>query len=188
MIGFFCGAFACAGAVCGVSCTSSGDCAGDRVCVEGTCVASNGGELSGGGDWQVTGSGGCSAAGGPSLAALALLALVLVPLRTPRTRRRGRGPGALVAILLVTLPASALAQGSTSFDVERFQPFGGAYDLLGVPSARVPGHLEAGGAVYDLDGSDHGLASSATIASTRTLKRPLLEVLQAALGRGAAER
>lgn len=47
---------------------------------------------------------------------------------------------------------------------------------------------EAGGAVYDRDGSDHGLASSATIASTRTLKRPLLEVLHAALGRGAAER
>lgn len=47
---------------------------------------------------------------------------------------------------------------------------------------------EAGGAVYDLDGSDHGLASSATIASTRTLKRPVLEVLQSARGRGAAER
>jgi len=41
---------------------------------------------------------------------------------------------------------------------------------------------EAGGAVFDLDGSEHGLASAATIASTRTLKRPLLGVLQSSLG------
>ena len=40
---------------------------------------------------------------------------------------------------------------------------------------------EAGGTVYDLDGSDHGLGSASTIASTHALKRPLLEVLQAAL-------
>jgi myo-inositol-1(or 4)-monophosphatase len=40
---------------------------------------------------------------------------------------------------------------------------------------------EAGGVVYDLDGSDHGLASATTIASTRALKQPLLGVLQAAL-------
>ncbi|MGZ8647095.1 MAG: inositol monophosphatase family protein [Solirubrobacteraceae bacterium] len=40
---------------------------------------------------------------------------------------------------------------------------------------------EAGGAVFDLDGSEHGLASAATIASTRTLKRPLLAVLQSSL-------
>jgi myo-inositol-1(or 4)-monophosphatase len=43
---------------------------------------------------------------------------------------------------------------------------------------------EAGGAVYDLDGSEHGLRSGATVASTRTLKQPLLEALQAADGRG----
>lgn len=40
---------------------------------------------------------------------------------------------------------------------------------------------EAGGAVYDLDGSDHGLGSASTIASTRALERPLLELLQTAL-------
>jgi myo-inositol-1(or 4)-monophosphatase len=39
---------------------------------------------------------------------------------------------------------------------------------------------EAGGTVYDLDGSDHGLGSASTIASTRALQRPLLAVLQAA--------
>ena len=41
---------------------------------------------------------------------------------------------------------------------------------------------EAGGAVFDLDGSEHRLASAATIASTRTLKRPLLGLLQSSLG------
>jgi myo-inositol-1(or 4)-monophosphatase len=43
---------------------------------------------------------------------------------------------------------------------------------------------EAGGVVYDLDGAEHGLASAATIASTRVLKRPLLDVLQTALAPG----
>jgi myo-inositol-1(or 4)-monophosphatase len=43
---------------------------------------------------------------------------------------------------------------------------------------------EAGGAVHDLDGSDHGLGSASTIASTWTLARPLLELLQAALRSG----
>jgi myo-inositol-1(or 4)-monophosphatase len=43
---------------------------------------------------------------------------------------------------------------------------------------------EAGGVVYDLDGAEHGLTSAATIASTPALKRPLLEVLQTALGPG----
>ena len=43
---------------------------------------------------------------------------------------------------------------------------------------------EAGGVVYDLDGSDHRLTSAYTIASTRALKRPLLDVLQSALAPG----
>jgi myo-inositol-1(or 4)-monophosphatase len=42
---------------------------------------------------------------------------------------------------------------------------------------------EAGGTVYDLDGSNHRLASTATIASTHTLRQPLLEMLQTARGR-----
>ena len=47
---------------------------------------------------------------------------------------------------------------------------------------------EAGGVVFDLDGSEHGLASAATIASTRALKQPLLEVLQRSLGRDGLRR
>ena len=47
---------------------------------------------------------------------------------------------------------------------------------------------EAGGAVFDLDGSEHGLASAATVASTRTLKRPLLEVLRSSFGHGGFPR
>ena len=41
---------------------------------------------------------------------------------------------------------------------------------------------EAGGVVYDLEGSEHGLGSAATLGSTRSLRAPLLEVVQSALG------
>ena len=40
---------------------------------------------------------------------------------------------------------------------------------------------EAGGVVFDLDGSEHGLASGATLASTRPLREPLLELVGKAL-------
>jgi myo-inositol-1(or 4)-monophosphatase len=44
---------------------------------------------------------------------------------------------------------------------------------------------EAGGEVYDLDGSPYSPDSTFTIASTRTLRRPLLEVVQGALAERA---
>lgn len=40
---------------------------------------------------------------------------------------------------------------------------------------------EAGGEVYDLDGSDYSIGSTFTIASTAQLKRPLLTLIQEAL-------
>ena len=138
-----CGAYACTGAVCATACASSADCSTGNVCDAGACVASGGTPSGSGGGWHVSGSGGCSATGGTSLAALALLAVLLLPLRARRSRR-----GAAVAAALLAIPALARAQASTAIAVQRFQPLGGARDLLGVPSARIPDHLELGGAVF----------------------------------------
>jgi outer membrane protein OmpA-like peptidoglycan-associated protein len=137
-----CGPYACSGTSCAAGCTSSADCSGGRVCESGACVAAGSA-----GGFKLAGSGGCSAAGEGTLSTLALLALLLAP-AAARRRRRGRGL-ALAAAVALGLPGPARAD-STSFDAQRFQPLGGAGDLLAVPSAKVPGHLEAGaGALLD---------------------------------------
>jgi outer membrane protein OmpA-like peptidoglycan-associated protein len=133
-----CGAYACAGDACATSCTTSADCASGLVCESATCVAPGSA-----GGWRLAGSGGCSATGGADLGALALLALLLAP--AAARRRRGRA-GVLLALALA-LPAAARAQ-STAFDAQRFQPLGGARDVLAIPTASVPGHLEARAGVF----------------------------------------
>jgi MYXO-CTERM domain-containing protein len=83
--------------------------------------------------------GGCASAGGASsLATLGLLALLLAPLR----RRRQRA--VLVTALLLLAPKPSRAQ-TAAVDAQRFDPRGGAHDILAVPSARVPDHLAVSG-------------------------------------------
>jgi uncharacterized repeat protein (TIGR01451 family) len=138
-----CGRYACAGDHCGTTCQVPADCAAGSVCSGGACVA----PASGGG-LLVKGSGGCASAGGGGLASLALVALLLL-----RRRRRA----AVVAAALLAVPAATTGAGqTTSFQVQRLQPQGGAYDLLGVGAARVPDHLQLH-AIALLDHADEPL-------------------------------
>jgi uncharacterized protein (TIGR03382 family) len=126
--------------------TPAAVCAGTGFCPAATQVACQGGTCSGttcggagrqaGSDWKMEG-GGCASTGGTTLAPLGLLALLLLPFR-----RRRRGAALAAAVLLVPFASRGDA---TAVDVQRFAPQGGAYDLLAVPSARVPDHLAAGG-------------------------------------------
>ncbi|MFT3912831.1 MAG: OmpA family protein [Anaeromyxobacteraceae bacterium] len=123
------------GAACGAACdgTHADACAYPQPI--GTCRAgSTTAALS------VSGSG-CSSGGatGP-LALLAALVLARAGRRRAAVAVRVR-PAARVAagLLALALPRPGAAQ---SIDVERFHPQGGAADVLAVPSAAVPGHLE----------------------------------------------
>ena len=91
-------------------------------------------------DWKPSGSG-CSSPGGGAEPAGLFLVLLWIALR-------GRPRRALRALLVLAIlgVGAARAQAppvTTSFVVNRFQPTGGAYDLLGVESAQVAGHLES---------------------------------------------
>jgi outer membrane protein OmpA-like peptidoglycan-associated protein len=123
-----CGAYACSGATCATSCTSGADCAPGQACVGGSCAPAGSG-----GDLHVRGSGGCSSTGGGDLAPLGLLALLALF----RRRRRTLGGAALLLVLVVAWPARA--ETVDAIEVTRFQPLGGAKDLLGVASAQVAG-------------------------------------------------
>jgi myo-inositol-1(or 4)-monophosphatase len=66
-----------------------------------------------------------------------------------------------------------LVAGGAVDDAARMMLSNRAWDVsAGVLLAR-----EAGGLVYDWDGSEHGLGSNFTIASAPSLKRSLLELL-----------
>jgi outer membrane protein OmpA-like peptidoglycan-associated protein len=100
-------------------------------------------------DWKPSGSG-CSSLGGGGSGALGLVLLALwLALRGRPGVRKGRRSfrhlRAGAALLLLAVAGTAQAQVppvSRSFVVDRFQPSGGAYDVLGVESAQVGGHLE----------------------------------------------
>lgn len=99
-------------------------------------------------DWKPSGSGCSSLGGGTGVLGLFLLALWLALRGLPRRSRRQLGAGgrAGIALALVVGLGAGAARAQTptvsrSFVVERFQPTGGAYDLLGIESAQVPGHL-----------------------------------------------
>ena len=137
-----CGGFACDGDACGTSCNDSSACAEGHECVSGACVPVA--SLAG---LRVAGSG-CSCAGGPASAWALLWLLGLLPIRRRPTRptggsSRSAGRGAAIALVLAAgLSATAARAQTASFDLERFRPEGGALDVLSVPSASVPGHLE----------------------------------------------
>jgi len=133
-----CATGTCDGVACAQACSVDADCPSGHVCSGGACVEQSG--------WRMVG-GGCSAAGGPPLAPLALVALLLLPLGR-RGRRGARSAAALLALGVAALPLAARAQSETAVNAERFEPLGGARDLLAVPSARTAGHLEASGAVF----------------------------------------
>ena len=172
-----CGAYACSGDACGSACSSDADCSAGNVCVDGAC--GSGGSTGG---WLVSGSGGCSSAGRADLAPMALV-LCLLPLlrrrrlaRVPAVARRPRAaarPGAVVLLLALLLATPARAQtSSTSFEAQRFQPMGGVWDILGVESAHVAGHLEKGAVVY-LNYANQPLRLVS--ASDPSVQQPLLE-------------
>jgi outer membrane protein OmpA-like peptidoglycan-associated protein len=131
-----CAPYACGADACLTSCGGDADCAGGFTCSAGQCVTAG----TGGAGLSVEGSG-CGSggsAGGP------LLLLWLVALM-PRLRRRGGGAalaGLGLTLLAAPLSAHAQAGNAPSFEVERFRPEGGARDVMGVPSASVPAHLE----------------------------------------------
>ena len=123
-----CGAYACSGAACATSCSGASDCASGLDCVSGSCVPA--GSAAG---LHVRGSGGCSSSGAGELAPLGLLAFLAL------LRRRRRAAGGAVLLLAVALAFPARAETVDSVQVTRFQPLGGANDLLGVASARLAG-------------------------------------------------
>ncbi|MGC4001518.1 MAG: kelch repeat-containing protein [Anaeromyxobacter sp.] len=98
-------------------------------------------------EWKATGSG-CTSSGGSSGGlALALMGLLLA-LRAGRRSSRSFRKGA-AALILIGAAATAQAQeASRAFVVQRFQPSGGAYDVLGVESAQTPGHLKFSGQLW----------------------------------------
>ncbi len=99
-------------------------------------------------DWKPSGSGCSSLGGGTGALGLFLLALWLALRGRPRRRGRRLGAGAAAPFLLLLLALSGRAAQAqtppttTSFVVDRFQPAGGAYDVLGVESAQVPGRMK----------------------------------------------
>ncbi len=101
-------------------------------------------------DWKAAGSG-CSSLGGGSTGVLGLVLLALwLAVRCRPGARRGRRSfrsfRAGAALLLLAVAGTAQAQVppvSHSFVVDRFQPTGGAYDVLGVESAQVGGDMAA---------------------------------------------
>ncbi len=133
-----CAPYACGATACLAACSTDGECADGHWCFEGAC------RLRGDGSgFRVRGSGGCSAGGASGLAPLALVVLLL------GLGRRRRSLLCAGALLLGLGPALARAQaGSNSFTVQRFQPAAGAYDVLGISSARVTDHLELFGVAY----------------------------------------
>ena len=145
-----CGGFACDGDACRTSCSDSSECAEGHTCAGGTCTP--GASLEG---LRVAGSG-CSCGGGPASAWVLFWLLGFLPFR--RAARPARpaggsgsaaGRGAIIAVLLVAGLSAAPARAQTaSFDLERFRPEGGAHDVLSVPSASVPGHLERQGMLW----------------------------------------
>jgi len=128
------GASYCAAGVCsprkgpGATCAEVNECTSGLECATGRCASPVAG-------LTVSGSG-CST-GGSSGGPLPLLALLLLALVRPR--RPATVLVRTLGVALLLLPALARAQ---SIDVERFHPEGGARDVLAVPSASVPGHLE----------------------------------------------
>jgi outer membrane protein OmpA-like peptidoglycan-associated protein len=92
-------------------------------------------------DWQAKGSGCGSAGGGTGLLGLLALALLLAL----RGRNNLRRTLARAVLALVAFAGAARAQtppATTEFVVQRFQPSGGAFDVLTVESAQVAGHLD----------------------------------------------
>ncbi len=132
-----CSGFGCDGPECRTSCATDSECIDGHWCFEGACRPRD--DRRG---FLVRGSGGCSEGGAGALAPLAL-ALALL---SARRRRRGLGAAALLVALG---PSAARGQeASTSFAVQRFQPAAGAYDVLGLSSARIPEHLAISGDVF----------------------------------------
>jgi MYXO-CTERM domain-containing protein len=82
----------------------------------------------------VRGSGGCSSSGAGELAPLGLLAFLALLFH-----RRRRAAGGAALLLAVALAFPARAETVDSVQITRFQPLGGANDLLGVASARLAG-------------------------------------------------
>jgi hypothetical protein len=141
-----CEPYACDGTGCAAGCITSDDCASDHACVSGACIGREG--LA---DYSAVGGGGCNAGGGGRASAAGLL-LALAGLVALRRRSRAV-PAALAAAALVGAlvgaPAGARAAGdAVAIDVQRFQPAGGARDILGVGSAQTAGHLNWGLKVY----------------------------------------
>jgi len=92
-------------------------------------------------EWKLGGDGCSCGAGGLSGSPVAILlaALALGRLR----RRRPAAPRALALLVLAALaPAARAQETSTAIVLERFEPLGGARDVLSVGSAEVAGHLE----------------------------------------------
>jgi outer membrane protein OmpA-like peptidoglycan-associated protein len=93
-------------------------------------------------DWKPAGSGCSSADGGGGVLGLLLVVLFLA-LRGPRASRAARRAGVALVLLLGATGARAQVPPVTqSFVVDRFQPAGGAYDVLGVQSAQTAGRMQ----------------------------------------------
>jgi len=172
-----CRAPSCTG---GVS-TSPASCDGSGLCPSATQVACQSGACDGAmcvaSDWKMVG-GGCSSAGTSALAPLGLLALLLVPLR----RRRGRAATPLVLVLALLAPAAGRAE-TAAVDAQRFDPQGGAYDLLAVPSARVADHLAvSGGFLADYAAQPVRLVSASAGRSVELVKGMTSGSLTASVG------
>ena len=161
--------------------TPPATCGGSGLCPAATQVACQSGACDGAvcvaSDWKLVG-GGCSSAGTPTLAPLGLLAVLLAPLR-----RRRRGAAALLVLVLVLLSPAAGRAETSSVDAQRFDPQGGAYDLLAVPSARVADHLTvSGGFLADYAAQPVRLVSASAGRSVELVKGMTSGSLTASLG------
>ncbi len=148
-----CGNYVCGTDACRPSCNDDSDCTPDSYCRSGECRPR--GNV---GDWVARGSG-CSAAGGLDGFALALFAVLFAfgsawrraaPIGaieaassvSSSIKRRGGRIGAAVLLFIVLAANRAGAQDvNLTFQLNRYQPSAGAYDILAVESARVPEHL-----------------------------------------------
>ena len=155
------------------TCASDDQCSAARYCLNGACKPR--GDH---GDWVASGSGGCSQTGGalglPLLALLGLFAL---------RRRRAAAAGAVSVALAAS---AATAQGvSTSFNVDRFQPGAGSFDVLSVVSPETADNLDWHGSAYgDFARDPLRLVSTSSPGTVRLLRSQSMVHLGVSVGLG----
>lgn len=124
-------------------CCAAGEHGSSRICCPDGSESDGQGHCTNPWTNRVVHGGGCGTAAGSSASGgFTLLALAALLLSAFGARRRALP---LIAALAAMAPAGgARAEEAPRFQVQRFEPLGGAHDILAVPSAKTAKHLQWG--------------------------------------------